>query len=55
MVGEIEKAAAEFPVWHKWDRKFALFYILAAWGAILIGFYPSVSDRTLETPTIPLL
>ncbi|MBL0115489.1 MAG: hypothetical protein IPP45_08595 [Sphingomonadales bacterium] len=53
MGGETDKAAADFPAWHKWDRKFFLFYVLAAWGAILIGFYPSVTRRYLGQADFP--
>jgi len=53
MGGETKRDAADFPAWHRWDRKFALVYILAAWGAILIGFYPSVSDRYLGKADYP--
>lgn len=34
-----------FASWHRWDRRFFLFYVLAAWGAVLIGFYPAVTGR----------
>lgn len=53
MGGETDRAAADFPAWHKWDRKFFLFYVLAAWGAILIGFYPSVTRRYLGQADFP--
>jgi hypothetical protein len=38
-------AAREFAPWHRWDRNFALLFVLAAWTAVLIGFYPAVSGR----------
>lgn len=53
MGGETENAKAQFPAWHRWDRKFFLFYILGAWGAVFIGFYPSVSDRYLGKADYP--
>lgn len=45
MGGESGFKKGDFASWHKWDRQFFLLYALAAWAAILIGFYPSVSDR----------
>jgi hypothetical protein len=38
-------AAREFAVWHRWDRNLALLFVIAAWAAVLVGFYPAVSAR----------
>jgi hypothetical protein len=34
-----------FVPWHRWDRNFFLSFVLAAWIATGIGFYPSVTER----------
>jgi len=38
-------ASANFAIWHKADRNFALAFVIAAWAVVLIGFYPAVSGR----------
>jgi hypothetical protein len=48
-----EIAEAHFSAWHRWDRKFFLLYVLAAWGAIFVGFYPSVTRRYLGQADFP--
>lgn len=45
MGGGDDIEGSRFAPWHRWDRQFFLLYILAAWGVVFIGFYPSVSDR----------
>ena len=45
MGGKSDFSDTEFLAWHRWDRQFFLFYTLAAWGAVLVGFFPSVSAR----------
>ena len=38
-------SSRDFAAWHKWDRGFALGFVIAAWAAVLIGFYVAVSQR----------
>jgi hypothetical protein len=38
-------SSAGFAAWHKGDRGFALAFALAAWIAVIVGFYPAVSGR----------
>lgn len=37
--------SSSFAAWHKADRSFALAFVLVAWAAVFIGFYPAVSGR----------
>ena len=53
MGGEKENAEAHFAAWHRWDRQFFLLYVLCAWAAIFVGFYPAVSDRYLGKADYP--
>jgi len=41
---------AAFAPWHRWDRNFFLLFMLAAWIATGIGFYPSVTERFTGQP-----
>jgi hypothetical protein len=41
---------AAFALWHRWDRNFFLLFVLAAWIATGIGFYPSVTERFTGQP-----
>jgi hypothetical protein len=41
---------AAFAPWHRWDRNFFLLFVLAAWIATGIGFYPSVTERFTGQP-----
>ena len=34
-----------FSAWHRWDRSYHLLFVVAAWVAVLMGFYPSVALR----------
>lgn len=45
MHGNGDAEIAGFAAWHRWDRRFFLLYVVAAWVVIFAGFYPSVSDR----------
>lgn len=53
MSGETENAEAHFAAWHRWDRIYVLCYVLGAWGAILVGFYPAVARRYLGQADFP--
>jgi len=51
-------SSADFTAWHKGDRGFALAFVLVAWVAVLIGFYPAVSSRwrgEADYPAPPIL
>jgi uncharacterized membrane protein YozB (DUF420 family) len=49
---------AGFAAWHKGDRGFALAFVLVAWAAVIVGFYPAVSGRwrgEADYPAPPIL
>jgi hypothetical protein len=38
-------SSTNFLAWHKFDRTFALAFVLVAWSTVMVGFYPAVSGR----------